>query len=396
MSWRLVKLEEIANVGAGNSAPQEEHLFQNGIHNFYRTSDVGRIRNGVISDSVDKLNSEGIRGLKLHSKGTILFPKSGASTFLNHRVMLAEEGYVSSHLATIKAKPEEADDKFLFYFLSTIDAKNLVQDSNYPSLKTSVIEKINLSIPSIAIQKKIVAKLDATFDAVGKTTAATEANAKNVEALFQSYLTQVFERGGKGWISTVLDKVCKVDRGSSPRPIKEYFTEADDGVNWIKIGDTEEGGKYIFSTNQKITKAGAEKSRYVEIGDFILTNSMSYGRPYIMRINGYIHDGWFVLRLNKDIDSEYFYYLLTSPYVQNQFQSLAAGAVVKNISGDLVKKTVLPIPSLSEQKKLAELFSEKQTVLKRLSEVYYEKANALRLLKQSILKQAFSGELVKE
>jgi type I restriction enzyme S subunit len=100
--------------------------------------------------------------------------------------------------------------------------------------------------------------------------------------------------------------------------------------------------------------------------------------------------------LNKDIDSEYFYYLLTSPYVQKQFQSLAAGAVVKNISGDLVKKTVLPIPSLSQQKKLAEIFSEKQAVLKRLSEVYSEKVYELSMLKQSILKQAFNGELVKE
>lgn len=288
--------------------------------------------------------------------------------------------------------------EFLYYYLSFYKDTLLLEVSGVAQPNLSQIKIKNIPIPliSIKIQEKIVAKLDAIFAEIDTATAAAETNANNTEALFQSYLTQVFERGGDGWIITALDNVCKVDRGSSPRPIKEYFTENDDGVNWIKIGDTEEGGKYIFSTNQKITKAGAEKSRYVEVGDFILTNSMSYGRPYIMRINGYIHDGWFVLRLNKDIDSEYFYYLLTSPYVQKQFQSLAAGAVVKNISGDLVKKTVLPIPSLSHQKKLAEIFSEKQTVLKRLSEVYSEKVYELSMLKQSILKQAFNGELVKE
>lgn len=396
MSWDYVTLGEVATVGAGNSAPQDEYLFVNGLHNFYRTSDVGRIRNGFISDATDKLNGEGIKGLKIHPKGTILFPKSGASTFLNHRVMLEKEGYVSSHLATIKANNEKLDDRFLLYFLTTIDAKTLVQDSNYPSLKTSVVEKIRTPLPSLTTQYKLVAKLDAIFAQIDKATAAAETNAKNAEALFQSYLNQVFEKGGLGWTTTVLDKVCKVDRGSSPRPIKDYFTDSDDGVNWIKIGDTEEGGKYIFSTNQKITKVGAEKSRYVEVGDFILTNSMSYGRPYIMRINGYIHDGWFVLRLNKDIDSEYFYYLLTSPYVQKQFKSLAAGSVVKNISGDLVKKTILPIPSTAEQKKLAEIFSEKQVLLKRLTDVYFEKKNDLSLLKNSILKKAFNGELFRE
>ncbi len=94
MSWKNLSLGDVANIGAGNPAPQDEALFVNGVHNFYRTSDVGRIRNGVISEASDKLNSAGIEGLKLHAKGTILFPKSGASTFLNHRVMLVKVGYV--------------------------------------------------------------------------------------------------------------------------------------------------------------------------------------------------------------------------------------------------------------------------------------------------------------
>ena len=86
----------------------------------------------------------------------------------------------------------------------------------------------------------------------------------------------------------------------------------------------------------------------------------------------------------------------TSPYVQKQFQQLAAGSVVKNISGDLVKKTILPMPKLGEQKRLAEIFTDKQTNLKRLSEVFAEKKVELNLLRQSILRKAFAGELVKE
>lgn len=305
--------------------------------------------------------------------------------------------WINGNAMVVKPKSKDVDVKFIEYFFrGAVDLSRAITGAAQPQITRQSLSPIVFKYPPLSTQKRIVAKLDSIFAEIDKTTLTAEANAKNAESLFESYLNQVFERGGDGWIITALDNVCKVDRGSSPRPIKEYFTENDDGVNWIKIGDTEEGGKYIFSTNQKITKAGAEKSRYVEVGDFILTNSMSYGRPYIMRINGYIHDGWFVLRLNKDIDSEYFYYLLTSPYVQKQFQSLAAGAVVKNISGDLVKKTVLPIPSLSHQKKLAEIFSEKQTVLKRLSEVYSEKVYELSMLKQSILKQAFNGELVKE
>ena len=98
----------------------------------------------------------------------------------------------------------------------------------------------------------------------------------------------------KGWEIMKLIDVCLVERGSSPRPIKDFITNNEDGVNWIKIGDTKEVDKYIYTTKQKITKIGAEKSRYVKEGDFILSNSMSFGKPYIMKTNGYIHDGWFV------------------------------------------------------------------------------------------------------
>lgn len=161
-----------------------------------------------------------------------------------------------------------------------------------------------------------------------------------------------------GWKIKTLNEVCIVERGSSPRPIKNFFTTSSEGVNWIKISDTEQDGRYVYSTAQKITPEGAKQSRYVEEGDFILTNSMSFGRPYIMRTSGYIHDGWFVFRLKESLDTNFFYYLLSSPLVQNQFKHLASGAIVKNISGDLVKKTILPIPPLLEQQRIVGILDE--------------------------------------
>ena len=115
----------------------------------------------------------------------------------------------------------------------------------------------------------------------------------------------------QGWEIKKLGEVCIVERGSSPRPIEKYQTDSADGVNWIKIGDTKGVDKYIYKTKEKITKEGAEKSRYVKEGDFILSNSMSFGNPYIMKTDGYIHDGWFVFRLPDYLDKDYFYYLLS-------------------------------------------------------------------------------------
>ena len=124
---KTVKLYDVATISTGNSAPQDEKLFEDGIYNFVRTSDVGKIRKGIIFEARDKLNDKGILKLKIFPKGTILFPKSGASTFLNHRVMLGIDAYVSSHLATIKGDNTKVLDSYLLYILQTIDAANLLR-----------------------------------------------------------------------------------------------------------------------------------------------------------------------------------------------------------------------------------------------------------------------------
>ena len=117
-------------------------------------------------------------------------------------------------------------------------------------------------------------------------------------------------------------------------------------------------GRLVTSTEEKITKEGAKKSRRVNVGDLILSNSMSYGQPYIINIDGYIHDGWFVLKnFEKSFDRDYLCNLLISPAVQNQYRRLAAGGVVQNISSDLVNSVIISLPSIKEQQKIASVLN---------------------------------------
>ncbi|MEP6951939.1 MAG: restriction endonuclease subunit S [Ginsengibacter sp.] len=195
----------------------------------------------------------------------------------------------------------------------------------------------------------------------------------------------------EGWEIKKLGEVCIVERGSSPRPINKYFTDKDDGVNWIKIGDTKDVTKYLYSTKEKITKEGAKQSRFVKEGDFILSNSMSFGHPFIMKTEGYIHDGWFVLRLPDYIDVDYFYYLLTSPSIQEQIQGLASGAIVKNISGDLVKKVELTYPkSLHKQKHIVSILDETFATIGQAKANTEKNLNNAKELFQSQLNNIFS------
>ncbi len=187
--WPMVELNEVADIGSGNSAPQNKELFKNGKYPFFRTSDVGAVHiSDNLFDSRDKLNEEGIKGLKLFPKNTILFPKSGASTFLNHRTMIGIDGYISSHLATITPNENKILPKFLFNLLKKIDAKTLTNDQNYPSLKTSEIAKIKIPLPPLSVQKEIVEQIEVKKKAIEAAKAVIENLERERDAILASRL----------------------------------------------------------------------------------------------------------------------------------------------------------------------------------------------------------------
>lgn len=154
--------------------------------------------------------------------------------------------------------------------------------------------------------------------------------------------------------------VASICRGASPRPIKQFVTEDVNGVNWIKIGDTKVGSKYITETAERITEAGAKKSRYVHIGDFIMSNSMSFGRPYICQIEGCIHDGWLAIsEFHDSYNSDFLYYLLCSTVVQKMMEKKASnGGAVSNLNADIVRALELPVPPLPVQEEIVRILDE--------------------------------------
>ena len=160
------------------------------------------------------------------------------------------------------------------------------------------------------------------------------------------------------WENVELGSICEVVRGGSPRPIIDYITDEPDGVNWLKIGDVKETDKFFTHAKEKIKRSGIPKTREVNVGDLILSNSMSFGRAFITLIDGYIHDGWLRLRCDESrLDKEYLYYFLTSSLAQIQFKAIATGSVVNNLKSDTVKAIRIDLPSLEEQKKIAGVLS---------------------------------------
>lgn len=215
-----------------------------------------------------------------------------------------------------------------------------------------------------------------------------------VNAILRTYIPD-------DWSVITLGNYAQIFRGGSPRPIQAFLTTSDQGINWIKIGDVGEEDKFIKSTEEKIVPEGVSRSRMVFRGDLILSNSMSYGRPYIMNIEGCIHDGWLVIqKYDRVFDRNYLYYALSSSLTMKQYVAMAAGSSVQNLNKEKVSKVVLPCPGISEQKSIAEVLSDIDTLIIDLKKLIRKKKDIRQGTMQILVTgkkrlDGFSGDWVK-
>lgn len=188
------------------------------------------------------------------------------------------------------------------------------------------------------------------------------------------------------WEQRKFRETVIIERGGSPRPIESFITEADNGLNWVKIGDAPEMGNYITKTSEKIRPEGLSKTREVRPGDLILSNSMSFGKPYIMGINGCIHDGWLLIRNEKNIyDLTFLCHLLGTQQMLDQYKSLAAGSTVNNLNKELVGSTSVFFPSMTEQRVIGSFL----TNLDHLIALHQRKLEKLQNIKKFMLENMF-------
>lgn len=258
------------------------------------------------------------------------------------------------------SKAQQLITEHIDIWTSAIVAKSGVGRGSSKKRELYGIKKLRELILELAVRGKLVPQdpRDEPASELLKNIAAeraeiaTKGKTRKPDVLHNIYDGDVPFKQPVGWEWALMGDICEIERGGSPRPIKSYITESEDGLNWIKIGDTDIGGKYITKTAEKIRPEGLSKTRQVYPGDFLLTNSMSFGRPYITEIKGCIHDGWLRISPPTSINKDYLYNLLSSPFIVRSFKKSASGAVVMNLNADKVRETVVAIPPTREQHRI--------------------------------------------
>ena len=357
--WNFVELLEIADIGSGNSAPQGEEYFKNGKYLFYRTSDVGKVHISTnLSQSNDYVNELAVKEKKLHlfPKDTILFPKSGASTFLNHRVMISKEGYVSSHLATIIPNEKKIYPLFLFYLLLKIDAKTLTPDQAYPSLKISKIQKIKIPLPPLEIQEQIVAELDSYQKIIDGAKQVVE----NYKPTFKI---------DPEWEIVKLAKVSKIISGysfdskdfSKNNPVK-CIKITNVGVReFIKINDSNLPQDFKRKYFDFLVKSG---DIVISLTRSIISSGLKVALTPVSFNDSLLNQRVAVIKNIENISNiKFIYYVLCSPFVYDYILEKSRSLMQPNLSINDLKSLKIPYPSLKIQKNIVTQIEREQKAI---------------------------------
>lgn len=304
------------------------------------------------------------------------------------------------------------EDKVAPAFLDNLFATNLhgswlrnriaVGARAHGSLNVSDDDLMDLPVPlpggslSLAEQQKIADCLTSLDEVIA-------AQARKVEALKahkRGLMQQLFPREGETrprlrfpefrdapeWKEKKLGDITTIVRGGSPRPIDGFLTSSPDGLNWLKIGDVDREAMFVTKTADKVRPDALSKTRVIQPGDFILSNSMSFGRPYISAIETCIHDGWIaVTRIPDSLGRKFLYYSILSERSQAYFVDQAAGSGVQNLNKDIIKSLVLGMPAVEEQQRIADCLSSLDA---RITAETRQLA-ALKTHKQGLMQQLF-------
>lgn len=405
--WEVKRLGDVTRIHAGGTPSTLFEAYWNGNIRWMNSGELNLKRVYEVEGRITEL---GLNNSSTHliPKGCVLIGLAGQGKTRGTAAINYVDLCTNQSIAAIFPSDFHNSD-FLYH----------VMDNKYQELRElsdggggrgglnlKILNDIQIPLPPLPEQQRI-AKALSDVDALISTTEKLLQKKRNIKqgtmqelltgkkrlpGFAKSNNTKMTELGEipEDWEVNRLGDYVSIVRGGSPRPIQDYLTTNSDGINWIKIGDVKPEDKYIVATEEKIIPEGKSRSREVHKGDFILSNSMSFGRPYILQIDGCIHDGWLAIQnYQETFDSDFLYYLLGSDEIYKQYIEMAAGSSVQNLNKQKVRNLIIPILDKEEQNSIAKILSDMDNEIDLLN----TKLEKYRNLKTAMIQQLLTGKI---
>lgn len=312
----------------------------------------------------------------------------------------ANAGYINfwdipifaSDCSTVQVFRDDISIYYIYYFLLSKQEfiyKELRSGMAQPHVYGKDIANIELAIPPLSIQHKIVEKLDKIFAEIDKGKAAAEANIKNTEALFQSYLSNLFVNNTKKNGLLKLSDLCEFKQGIQVDVSKQSEKLSNGKVRFLRIVDFTSGNE----TPRYIDNPGGQY--FVRNNDVSLVRYGASG--FVCKgLEGVIANNLFQVKpKNNSITKEYLFWYLYSPKFQNFIKGKMSGAAMPAINFRMINDFEMNLLPIEEQELIVKNCESFNSQKKKLISIYQSKVSNFEVYRQFILKQAFNGELVK-
>jgi len=411
--WQIKPLGEVCKIVSGNTPKGIENISNTGNYQFYKVSDMNSLGNEVkMTHSNYNLSNEEVvkLKLKLYPKGTIIFPKRGGAILTNKKRVLSKDSTFDLNLMGVLPN-ENVNSSFLFYWFINLDLGKICDGSNIPQINNKNIAPLDFPIPPIETQQVIVSKIEELFSELDKGIEDLKTAQQQLKTYRQSVLKWAFEgklspltpkRGikegelPKGWEWTTFQKVCvkigDIDHKMPKQLEKGYpYVSTKDFTNDLKISF--DNAKYIskedyinLSRKIKPEKGDIIFPRYGTIGKNILVD---FDKEFLVSYS------CAVVKPNHDIVlSKYIYLYSLSPKVTDEIRKYVVETTQANIGIASIKSFVFPLSPIEEQHQIVQEIESRLSVADKMEESIAQSLQQAEALRQSILKKAFSGELV--
>lgn len=390
--WEIKKLGEIGKVSMCKRILKKQTLPIGDIP-FYKIGTFGKTPNAFISKEVYE---EYISKYSFPKKGDILLSASGT---IGRRVIYdGKPGYFQdSNIVWIDNDEKKVLNEYLYKFYGFCNW-NPSKGATISRLYNDDLRKIKIPVPPLQEQQRIVAILDKTFLAIDKAKENAEQNLKNAKELFESYLQNVFETKGKGWVNATIGETCNLMTGGTPsRAKKEYFENGN--INWLVSGDINK--KVINDCEGRITELGFEKAsvKYLPINSIMIAlngQGKTRGTVAMLKIKATCNQSLVSIypKDDKKLMPELIYANLEGRYNEIRKITGDSGNDRRGLNMPLIRKIQFSYPKdLNEQKKIIQKLEALSSETKKLEAIYQQKIADLEELKKSVLQKAFIGEL---
>lgn len=290
---------------------------------------------------------------------------------------------------------KELSPMFLYYFCATLKDKllGLSGKTTIDFIPISRLKEINIALPPLHEQKRIVAVLDEAFDAIAKAKANAKKNLANARELFASHLQSAFAMHEAGWkLKTLAEISTTYGRGKSRHRPRNEARLYGGKYPFIQTGDIRNADHFITEYSQTYSEAGLAQSKLWPKGTICITIAANIAETGILGFDACFPDSVIGVVANpKEADVDFVEYLLQS--FKARLQAMGKGSAQANINMGTFENERFPFPSVFEQKRIVAELDILNENTKRLESIYQQKLAGIEELRKSMLQKAFSGEL---